>query len=44
MIFEKQFITIDTAQKIGFVAHLISVKGKIKYANNFDFVFDTRQR
>ena len=33
-----------TARKIGFVAHLISVKGEIKYANNFDFVFDARQR
>ena len=33
-----------TARKIGFVAHLILVKGEVKYADNFDCTFDARQR
>ena len=45
----KAFITIagffsNTARKIGFVAHLILVKGEVKYADNFDCTFDARQR
>lgn len=37
-------ILLNTARKIRFVAHLILVKGEVKYADTFDCTFDARQR
>ena len=41
---ERHVVSDFAARKIVFVAHLILVKGEVKYADNFDCTFDARQR